>query len=249
MDVRKASSELKSIIGLGTEPVAVKFFEEPVELPGFELPGDRRYCQILMGARHGQKYLLTAENIACPAAAWALGFKEPPEMLSSGQMPFKMGIFGSAEAARNTLSSMTRFPMGKYKMVAACPLGEAPFEPDVVVIESDVEHLMWIALARAFETGGRLTFDTAILQATCVDCTIEPFVNQEMNATLGCYGCREATDMAESETVLGFPAKQLEQIVTALEKLNAHALPRVRSKKVYRALMARQHEGGDGKND
>lgn len=239
MENKEASAAMKKLIGLKTEPVAVKFFEEPVELPGFEQPSERRYCQILMGARHGKKYVLSAENIACPAAAWALGFKEPPEMLSSGQMPFKMGIFGSPEAARNTLSSMTRFPMGKYKMVAACPLGEAPFEPDVVVIESDVEHLMWVALARAFETGGRLTFDTAILQATCVDCTIEPFVKQEMNATLGCYGCREATDLSESETVLGFPGGQLEKIVGALGKLNMQALPRVRSKKVYQALMAR----------
>ncbi len=248
MEVKESSSKLKATLGLDTEPVAVKFFEEPVKLPGFKLPSDRRYCQILMGARHDKKYLLTAENIACPAAAWALGFKEPPSMLSSGQMPFKMGIFGSAEAARNTLNSMTRLPMGKYKGVAACPLGEAPFEPDVVVIESDVEHLMWVALARAFETGGRLTFDTAILQATCVDCTIKPFLNQEMNATLGCYGCREATDLAESETVLGFPASQLEKIVTSLEKLNAQALPRVRSKKVYKALTARQNEGGDCEN-
>lgn len=239
MENKEASTALRKLIGLKTEPVAVKFFKEPVELPGFEQPSERRYCQILMGARHGKKYILTAENIACPAAAWALGFKEPPEMLSSGQMPFKMGIFGSAEAAQNTLNSMTRFPMGRYKMVAACPLGEAPFEPDVVVIESDVEHLMWVALARAFEAGGRLTFDTAILQATCVDCTIEPFVKQEMNATLGCYGCREATDLSESETVLGFPGSQLEKIVGALEKLNVQALPRVRSKKVYQALMAR----------
>lgn len=240
MDLKKHASTLKEILGLMTEPVAVKFYEEPVELPGFEQPSERRYCQILMGARHGRKYLLTAENIACPAAAWALGFKEPPEMLSSGQMPSKMGIFGSAEAAQNTLNSMTRFPMGKYKMVAVCPLGEAPFEPDVVVIESDVEHLMWVALARAFDTGGRLTFDTAILQATCVDCTIQPFLNQEMNATLGCYGCREATDLTESETVLGFPVGQLEKIVAALEKLNTQALPRVRSKKVYQALTDRE---------
>ncbi|HEX7475457.1 MAG TPA: hypothetical protein VF318_05770 [Dehalococcoidales bacterium] len=28
------------------------------------------------------------------------------------------------------------------KMVAGCPLGEAPFEPDVVVIETDLEEII-----------------------------------------------------------------------------------------------------------
>ncbi|MFA5054706.1 MAG: DUF169 domain-containing protein [Dehalococcoidia bacterium] len=238
-DYRLAAGKLRDILGLKYEPVAVKFFEHEVRLEGFEKPGDRRYCQVLMGAREGQKLTLTADNIACPAAAWAFGFKEPPAKLLSGEMPAAMGIFGSPAAAVNTLSTMSRLEMGRYKMAACCPLGEAPFVPDVVVIESDVEHLMWVALALVFDTGGRLNFDTAILQATCVDCTVKPFLTQKMNATLGCYGCREATDLAENEAVLGFPIKDLDTIVISLEKLNAKAMPRVRGKTVYKALLNR----------
>ncbi len=239
IDYKAAARILKDILGLASEPVAVKFFEQPVKLEGFELPSERRYCQILMGVRAGKKYLLTVDNIACPAAAWAFGFKEPHAKLSSGEMPAAMGIFGSPEAAANTLRTMSRLEMGKYKVAACCSLGESPFEPDVVVIESDVEHLMWVALARVFETGGRLNFDTAILQATCVDCTVKPFLTQEMNATLGCYGCREATDLAEGECVMGFPIKDLDIITRSLEKLNERAIPRVRGKTVYKALLNR----------
>ncbi len=225
MDWKDSAAALKHILGLTWEPIAVKFYEERVGLPYFELPSERRYCQVLMGAREGQRFLLTADNISCPAAAWALGFKEPPPTLSSGEMPAKMGIFGSPEAVKNTLNSMSRLPVGKYKMIACCPLSEAPFQPDVVVLESDVEHLMWVALARLFETGGRLPLDTAILQATCVDATIIPFVYQRLNASLGCYGCREATNLAESESVLGFHIKDLETIVSSLKKLNEKAIP------------------------
>ena len=124
-------------------------------------------------------------------------------------------------------------------MVACCPLAEAPFAPDVVVVESLPEHLMWIALALLFESGGRLQFDTAILQATCVDVTILPFLMQKMNATLGCYGCREATNLAENECVMGFPFKDLETIITSVQELNKKAIPRVRSKTVYQALLER----------
>ena len=230
---------LKDILGLTYEPIAVKFFQDMVVLDGFELPSERRYCQVLMGAREGKKLLLTAGNISCPAAAWALGFKRPPLKLASGEMPAGMGIFGSAAAAKHTMDTMLRLEMGKYKMVAVCPLGVAPYEPDVVVIESAPEHLMWLALAQVFETGGRLAFNTAILQATCVDTTIIPFVTQRLNASLGCYGCREATNVAESECVLGFPMEDLETIVTSLEKLNKRAIPRVRGKPVYKALLSR----------
>ena len=239
-DRAKAAVVLKEVLGLTYEPIAVKFLQWRVAIDGFELPSERRYCQVLMGARGGKKLLLTKDNISCPAAAWALGFKEPPPKLSSGEMPASMGIFGSPAAAKHTLDTMPRLEMGKYKMVACCPLAEAPWQPDVVVIESLAEHLMWVTLALVFETGGRLEFNTAILQATCVDVTIVPFLTQKLNASLGCYGCREATDLAEGECVLGFPIKDLNTIVSSLTKLNDKAIPRVRGKAVYEALLSRK---------
>ncbi len=240
MELAKASEVMKEVLGLTYEPIAVKFLTEKIPQVGFEIPSERRYCQVLMGAREGKKLLLTGGNISCPAAAWALGFKGPPAKLSSGEMPAGMGIFGSPAAAKNTLDTMPRLEMGKYQMVACCPLGQAPFEPDVVVLESAVEHLMWVALAQVFETGGRLEFSTAILQATCVDGTIIPFLTQRIHASLGCYGCREATNMAENECVVGFPIKDLNNIVNSLQKLNERAIPRVRGKAVYHALLSRK---------
>lgn len=239
MDLEKSARIITEILGLKYPPVAVKFLENTQVPEGFEIPADRRYCQILMGAREGKRFILTADNITCPAAAWALGLKEPPPKLTSGEMPAAMGIFASPQAVRNTFATMPRLQMGKYKMVAACPLGQASFEPDVVVIESEPEHLMWVALAKVFATGGRLELSTAVLQATCVDVTVIPFLEHKMNANLGCYGCREATNLLESETVLGFPIKDLEEIVTSLQNLNERAIPRVRGKAVYKALVSR----------
>ena len=241
MELTKAAEVMKEVLGLTYEPIAVKFLTKKTLLDGFEMPSGRRYCQILMGAREGRKLMLTVDNISCPAAAWALSFKEPPAKLSLGEMPAGMGIFGSSKAAKHTLDTMPRLEMGKYKMVACCPLGQAPFEPDLVVLESDVEHLMWVALAEVFDTGGRLEFSTAILQATCVDGTIIPFLEQRLHASLGCYGCREATNLAESECVLGFPTRDLDSIVSSLQKLNERAIPRVRGKTVYRALTSRMN--------
>lgn len=200
-----------------------------------------------MEASKGAKVLLTPDNISCPAAAAALGFKPLPDKLETGEMLAAFGIFGSKEAGSATIHSMQRLPMGAYWAVAACSLGDAPFAPDVIVIESQPEHLMWIALASVRQSGGRLNFSTAILQATCVDGTLLPFLEGKLNATLGCYGCREATDLSEAECLLGVPGKDLPSIVRELEQLASKALPRVRGKAVYYSLAARADQQATNK--
>jgi len=239
-DLVQAMKCLESILGLERHPVAVKFVAQGDLRPaGFAVSPGRRYCQILMEASEGKKVLLTPENTSCPASAAALGFKPLPQKLETGEMLAAYGIFASKEAGSNTIHSMPRLPAGAYQAVAACPLGEAPYEPDVVVMEARPEHLMWVALASVRQEGGRLNFSTAILQATCVDGTILPFLSGKLNASLGCYGCREATNMSEAECVLGFPGRDLERIVRELEELANKAMPRVRGKSVYNALLER----------
>ncbi len=77
---------------------------------------------------------------------------------------------------------------------------------------------------------------TAVLQATCVDSTIIPFLERRLNYGLGCYGCRDATDIGPNETVVGFPAEFLPAIVEHLEYLNKRALPHSREKHAFLAL-------------
>ena len=236
----RSAKMLTEILGLERAPVAVKFIAMGQEAPAnFPARPGRRYCQVLMEASRGSRGLLTGVNIACPASAAAFGFRPLPEKLETGEMLAAFGIFASKEAGSNTIHSMPRLPMGQYWAVATCPLGEAPYEPDVVVMESQPEHLMWVALASARRKGGRLNFSTAILQATCVDGTILPFLSGKLNAALGCYGCREATEMGEGECVLGFPGRDLGPILAELEELAAKAMPRVRGKAVYKSLVGR----------
>lgn len=237
--LQTAQETIESVTGMTSHPVAVKFYPDVADIDGFEATPDRRYCQALMEARYGAKRLLSAENISCPAAAAAFGFKPLPEKLVSGEMLVGYGIFESKQAGQATVQSMPRLAQGKWAMMALCPLADAPFEPDVIVAESQPEHLMWLALADVYDTGGRLEFSTAILQATCVDALVIPFIQQKFNASLGCYGCRDATDIGNAETVIGFPYKDLERIVRNLRALSEKTIPRVRSKSVYQALKKR----------
>jgi len=90
---------------------------------------------------------------------------------------------------------------------------------------------MWIALAYLnTQKGKRVESSTAILQATCVDSTLIPYKDQKFNMSMGCYGCRDATDIGPHETVLGFPFFLFYDIVASLEYLNQKAIPKARGK-------------------
>lgn len=237
------ASVIREILGLESSPVAVKFLRDATSLDGFKLAEKSRYCQALMRARRGESVYLTPDEITCPASARALGFKPPPEKLLSGEMPAAYGLFGSPEAASRTVGDMPVLEMGKYKAVALAPLALAPFEPDVVVVEAQAEQVMWLALASMFGTGGRRAFSTGVLQATCVDATIVPFLSGEVNMSMGCYGCREATDMAPEEAIIGIPGPKLAEVVSSLQRLGEKALPRVRSKAVYEMYRSQTASG------
>ncbi len=190
-----------------------------------------------MQARHGRDVVLLPEELTCPAVAAAFGFRDLPEGLSTGKGLVGFGIVTDAAAGKTMFDCMTRFNPGQIYGLCLFPLEQAPVIPDVVVVEDEVERLMWIVLSYLHTWGGkRVEASTAVLQATCVDATIIPFMGKKLNFSYGCYGCRDATDIGPHETVLGFPLSYLPAIVEHLEFLSNRAIPVSRSKKALAAL-------------
>jgi len=128
--------------------------------------------------------------------------------------------------------NMPRFENGRVILLHLYPLTEAEFIPDIIIVEDEIEKLMWVVLSSLHATGGwRAQSNTAVLQATCVDSTIIPYLEKRLNFGYGCYGCRDATDIGPNETVLGFPVEMLSPIMEHLEFLSRKAIPASRSKK------------------
>jgi uncharacterized protein (DUF169 family) len=244
------ASIIEELVGDGTSPVAVFLLapgDDATPFAAFQPLQRHRYCQAIMRARHGASVTLDGPNLSCPAAAAAFGFRPLPPALASGRGLVGFGIVADPAVGKAMFEGMPRLPASSIARLALCPLRLAPQLPDVVVVEGQVEPLMWLALADLNVHGGqRRTGDTAILQAACVDATIVPQLEQRLNFALGCYGCREATDLAPGETVVGFPGSLLDPLVAALSMLRAKALGRSRSKAVYALLMGRGGQTGDG---
>lgn len=238
------SKRVREILNTNLYPVGVKFIFKESDLPKNVLRAQgHRYCQALMKARHGKQVVLDAEGIACPAAAAAFGFKPLPDGLKTGKGLVGFGIVNEESTGKTMFEGMTTFPKGELKALYLFPLETATIEPDIVVIEDETEKLMWIALANLNVKGGkRIESSTAILQATCVDATTIPYIQQKFNMSMGCYGCRDATDIGHNETVLGFPFKDFEAIADSLEFLNQKAIPNSRGKNALTMLKKKEAE-------
>ncbi|MCX6269677.1 MAG: DUF169 domain-containing protein [Bacteroidetes bacterium] len=244
LDFQTDSEKVKQILGLTSSLVGVKFLYTVDEIPeGIERLTGHRYCQAIMKARHGKQVLLDADGIACPAAAAAFGFKQLPDGLKTGKGLVGFGIVAEESTGKIMFEGMTTLPQGKLIALYLFPLEKAEIEPDIVVVEDETEKLMWFTLANLNVTGGhRVDSSTAILQAACVDATLIPYVNQKFNMSMGCYGCRDATDICPNETVLGFPFKDFKAIAQSIEFLSLKAIPNSRGKNALSILRRKESE-------
>jgi len=239
---RQSAKDMASILGLNRAPVGVRFMIAGEAIPQEAQILDRlRYCQALMLAGHGETVILNEAGIACPAAAAAFGFRALPAGLESGKGLVGFGIVADSEVGKRMFAEMPRLAAGRLAALHLFPLERSVLPPDIIAVEDEVERLMWIALAALHADGGRrLRASTAVLQATCVDAAVVPFLENRLNFCYGCYGCRDATDIRAGEAVLGFPAGMLTAIMEHLAFLRQKAIPASRAKNALADLERRR---------
>ncbi len=236
-ELSKHIKVLSDILSLDKKPVGIKFLkaENVSNFQNFDRP-KVRFCQAINLVQKGKNILLDKKNISCPAAAAAFGFKELPPILSSGKMLYNMGLFSDPKVGKKMMEQVPRLELGRYRAVALTSSVESSFSPQVIIIETQPEKIMWLLLASIYKSGERLNLSTGVFQATCVDTAVIPFKIGKLNACWGCYGCRDATDIREDEGVIGIPDNDLAQIVENLKKLVAKPMVNARKKMAYSSI-------------
>ena len=233
VDYAEISRKMVEILGLKYEPVAVTLIKKGQPLPtGFPEPEKNiRHCQSIMRARKGECLLVPASKHACPVGASALGLVPTPEKVASGQYHYALGMYRSEEAAKHFIDVRPALEPEGLAATLVCPLSKVKSPPDVIIVTGVPEQIYWILPAAfTYDQGGRVTIETASFQATCADSTILPYLTGIPNISLGCYGCRKATDLAPEEMLLGFRADALERTMSVLEELMKKAIPACRKK-------------------
>ncbi|MGY0288725.1 MAG: hypothetical protein DSO07_07590 [Thermoproteota archaeon] len=227
---------MRRILGLRTFPVGVKIFTRKAEVAAVRAKG-HRYCQALMRARYGEHILLGKEEIGCPVAAATFGFSPLPEAYKSGEYSLRIGIAKEKEIGARMYKKPVSFSPGEIEDVYLFPLEESIVEPDVVIVEDEVESIMWLLLACVNIAGGeRIETSTAVTQAACLDCTAIPYKVHKINTSFGCYGCRIATDIGPNEALIGIPFAYFAGVADLIKFFSENAIPRCREKAAYKKL-------------
>ena len=230
MDYTQLAEKLVKYLGLKYEPVAVKVLKKGEPMPeGYSEPDKNlRHCQSIMKARKGESFIIPADKHACVVGASSLGIIPTPEKVASGESHHNLGMFDPVEAAAEMIVNRPKFEPKSRAATVVGPLQDAKVEPDVVILVDRPETIYWIIPASTYHKGGRANFSSAAFQATCADTTILPSLTGEINISLGCFGCRKATDIENDEMLVGIPFNKLEEIVNVLEKLYEGPMPKAR---------------------
>ena len=221
-DYANCSRIIMDVLELSTEPVAVTLVKKGQPLPdGYQVPEKNiRHCQSVMRARRGEKLLLTGEKHACHVGASALGIVPIPDKVRSGEFHYNLGMFDSVEAAKKMIDERPQLDCGSVIATAISPLSKAELAPDVVVVTGTPEQMYWLlpVAARFFE-GGKIVVELEPFQASCAYSTVYPYIHDAISMSIGCYGCRKATDLETTEMMVGIPATKLEAVVKVLQKI------------------------------
>ena len=132
---QEQSKILEDNVKLTCKAVAVKLLASEEELPeGYDLIDEKvRHCEMIRKASYGEKFYSTIEQQSCLGGAGAIGLRDMPPKLASGEKYFELGRFKdlkTAKAATEKLSIIKE----RYWGIVYSPLDEATFKPDVVLI-------------------------------------------------------------------------------------------------------------------
>ncbi|MDR0309135.1 MAG: DUF169 domain-containing protein [Candidatus Methanoplasma sp.] len=213
------AKKLRSILQLRSEPVAVKLIREGAEYPeGPKMPESQMsHCQAVFRARGGECIKMPLDMHNCHVGAAVLGMTDTPNKVASGEFHAGVGIHDSVEASKNMIDDRILIPY-KTSGEVVCPLKNADFVPDAVIIIDVPERIYWIVGLMTAEKGGRAVISTAPFQCACEDITAVPIVTGVPNISFGCFGCRKKTDMAKDELACGIPYGLIPGYVARLER-------------------------------
>lgn len=221
LDTNKKYCEvIESKIDLDTKPVAIKLIKSEEDLPeGIELIDEKiRHCEMVRKASLGDSFYSTLEQQLCLGGAGAIGLRDMPEKLANGEKYFSLGRFQDLETAKKLTADLSIIKDIHWAIVYA-PLDEADFEADVIQVICEPVGGMKLAQSIVYKTGEKIKPSFAGIQSLCGDAFSNPYLNEDVNFTLGCDGSRKAADIKDNEMTVGISKAKIEEVISGLESI------------------------------
>jgi uncharacterized protein (DUF169 family) len=220
MDYAKQAQELKDVLGLSGEPVAITFTNEEVEDPG----NKRMWvCQALKQAARGKSYVIDAERSACGGGTMRCGFSG----LMSGEPKRKLQWFLTrGEKLTANIVTFERMqtlgaaaPTGLADRVVMTPLTKAKIRPDLVVFLCNAEQACRLVALDTYWDG--LKPPQEITGSLCHMVISYPLMTGNTNLSLGDWTARHMQKFAPDVVFLTVPYERMHNLIEAIPECTA----------------------------
>ncbi|MHB8247196.1 MAG: DUF169 domain-containing protein [Acidimicrobiales bacterium] len=220
--MRTVDDAIATFVRPDTFPLAVRMLRHGEPVPeGVRIPseslGERWIvCQSIgIARRFGWGVAVGKEDVICPLAAVAFGFRRPNDSYLKGYAA--VGMYCQDEpAATNLEAAVWRFEPGEYERFCVAPLGKATFEPHVVVVYGNSAQVMRLVNAALSKRGGRI-HTTTTGRLDCSDIVVQTMTTSEPKVVLPCNGDRVFGMAQDTEMAFSIPWEQTEELVEGLE--------------------------------
>ncbi len=212
-------SELKEILNLEREPVAIKWsLREPNDIKKETEPS--RFCTKLDKASTGEIFYSTVEEESCMGGLRYSGMKyrtELPKNVQSGSFLVPAGVYKSVPAVQRSWQNNKAIDAGIFSAILFAPLIKANFSPDIVFIISNSEQAMMLLHANAYDSGSHgLGADSGPI---CSSMAAIPYLTGKVTYGFGDIGSRNNMELKPDDVMVTIPGTDLERILANLKDM------------------------------
>lgn len=222
LDCKAVAAAIDQHLRTDTFPLAIRVFRGGQALP----PKVRRpfqdmgikvsICQgISMARRYGWTIAMGPEDLICPIAQVAFGFKPEIPFYTEGNLAAGMYVETCGQG-KQTEQEIPKFTPEEAGIVVVAPLARCTFEPETLLIYGNSAQVMRAVAGALWKTGGALTSITTA-RADCADIVIRTAKEGKPQFILPCLGDRIFGQVQDGEMAFTTPWTLVPDFLEGLE--------------------------------
>jgi uncharacterized protein (DUF169 family) len=223
MDWKRESEEIRQVLGLTGNPVAITYSTDPY--PG-AVKGRHRVCDALILARDGAIVDISAKTSACMGGTHSLGLCD---MAPGGDRVLKdflvngEKLYSSVAALYRQQALATPAPVNMAEHVVMGPLGGVDLTPDLILFICNPVQACRLVTLDSFDTGIPPKIEMA--GATCHQAVGYPVAAGELNVTLMDYTSRRIKAYGPNDLIVTIPLHRFPGVMRSIDRCTAGRAP------------------------
>ncbi|MDY6795141.1 MAG: DUF169 domain-containing protein [Actinomycetota bacterium] len=217
---RDQLKQLVEVLGIESEPVAVTFTNDEVDV------GERErmwMCRAVKLAARGRTLVIDAETSACPGGTWHCGLAEPP----SGDMRRSIQWFLTrGEKLTHSIATFQRMmdqtvppPTGFCERIVMGPVAQADLRPDIVLFLCNAEQACRLTTLDQYWDGIPPRMEVA--GSMCHSALVYPAITGRSNLSLGDWTARRMQKYPAEIVFVSIPFERVPNLVSAVPECSA----------------------------